>query len=79
MRLPYINIDLPTPKLVIKIGIYYYRAYQVRLKIINLWGNKKKIKNIFYKIKGIDKPLIFKIPNLVEGGILINIIILLWR
>ena len=27
IRLFYININLPTPRLIIKIGIYYYKAY----------------------------------------------------
>ena len=42
-------------------------------------GKLKKIKNIFYKIEGIDKLFIFKILNLVKKGIFINIMILLWR
>ena len=60
-----------------KAGICYYKAYQICLKIVDSWGNKKEIKNIFYKIEGTDKPLVFRIPNLIEGGIFINIIILL--
>ena len=74
IKLFYINIDLPTPRSVIKVRIYYYRAYQICLKIINLWGNKKKI---FYKIEGIDKPFILEIPNIAKKGIFINIMILL--
>ena len=61
----------------IKVGIYCYRAYRIYLKIINLWGNKKKIENIFYGIKGMDKSFIFGMPSLAEGGIFINIMILL--
>ena len=76
MRLFYINIDLPTPRLVIKAGIYYYKAYQVCLKAVNLQGGGE-IKNIFYRIEKTDKPFILGMPSLAKGGILINIIILL--
>ena len=80
MRLPYININLSTPRLVvIKAGTYYYKTYQVCLKTINLWENKKEIKNIFYGIEGIDKSFILRMPSLAKKGILINTIILLWR
>ena len=77
MRLFYINIDLPISRLIIKVGIYYYKAYWVYLKIIDLWGNRREIKNIFYEIEGIDKPLIFRMPSLTKKDIFINIIILL--